>query len=149
MSMHQEVFYNEIEFATPQYDAAIRLRDEVLRKPLGLAFTEEQLAGEYDSWHLGAYNIDLDILACLVIKPLDEDIAKIRQVAVRPDLHKKGIGTKLSRFAESYVQQKGFKKVELNARKEAVDFYKRLGYKVQGKMFEEIGIPHYKMVKKL
>jgi hypothetical protein len=29
----------EIDFGTPEYDEAVRLRTDVLRKPLGLEFT--------------------------------------------------------------------------------------------------------------
>jgi len=39
--------------------------------------------------------------------------------------------------------------MELNARKNAVPFYKKLNYKTSGKEFMEIEIPHFKMVKTL
>jgi hypothetical protein len=34
-----------ITFGTPEYDEAVALRYEILRRPLGLHFTPEQLAG--------------------------------------------------------------------------------------------------------
>ena len=36
----------QVEFATPEYDETIALRYKILREPLGLEFTEEQLAAE-------------------------------------------------------------------------------------------------------
>jgi predicted GNAT family N-acyltransferase len=37
----------------------------------------------------------------------------------------------------------------LHARETAVPFYLKLGYEVVGGQFEEVGIPHFKMEKKL
>jgi predicted GNAT family N-acyltransferase len=39
--------------------------------------------------------------------------------------------------------------VVLHARETAVSFYKKLGYTKEGNVFEEVGIPHWKMTKPL
>ena len=39
--------YNEILFGTPDFDEALKLRYEVLRKPLNLDFVAEDIAKEY------------------------------------------------------------------------------------------------------
>jgi predicted GNAT family N-acyltransferase len=39
--------------------------------------------------------------------------------------------------------------MELNARETAVPFYEKLAYNTEGVRFEEVGIGHFKMTKKL
>jgi len=79
-----------IEFATPQFDVALRLRDQVLRKPLKMEFYPEDIA-----------------------------------------------------------RRNGCSKFELHARDTAVRFYEKMNYTTVGEKFTEVGIPHYKMEKKL
>ena len=139
----------EIEFGTPLYDSSVQLRDIILRRPLNLEFTQEQLASEYDSFHFAYLTKDYDMLGCLVMKPIDPDTVKMRQVAVRETSQKMGIGTALVAYAEKWAADRGFRQIELHARDKAIPFYLRLNYKKLGRPFKEVGITHYKMVKKL
>lgn len=41
-----------IEYGSPEYEAALALRDAVLGKPLGLSFSPEQLKAERHDHHL-------------------------------------------------------------------------------------------------
>jgi predicted GNAT family N-acyltransferase len=52
-------------------------------------------------------------------------------------------------FAENLARDRGMKKLVMHARKTAVGFYEKLGYKVTGEEFEEVTIPHYEMEKVL
>lgn len=139
----------EIEFGTPEYHESIVLRDAILRKPLNLEFTEEQLASEYDSHHLGIYDSQGTLIGCLVLKPIDKSIIKMRQVAIAESHQNKGYGQSLVRYSEIFAKDQGYKKMELNARITAIPFYNKLDYKQVGKQFEEVGIPHFKLVKSL
>jgi predicted GNAT family N-acyltransferase len=138
-----------VEFATPEYDQTVQLRDKILRKPLGLHFSEEQLAEEYADFHLAAFTHDWILRGCLVLTSKDEKTIKMRQVAVDEAVQKTGVGRQLVEASEILAQQKGFDTMELNARETAVPFYLKLNYAIQGEKFEEVGIPHFKMVKKL
>ncbi len=138
-----------IEFATPEYDQSVQLRDAILRKPLGLEFTVEYLAKEYNYHHLVAYNEQLQMVGCLILVPLENQIAKMTQVAVREDQQGKGIGTALVAAFENYALDLGFKEIVLNARDVAIPFYEKLDYKKEGKPFTEVSIKHYKMKKVL
>ena len=138
-----------IDFGTPEYDETVRLRDQVLRKPLGLEFTAEQLAKEYDSWHLVATDANGNLLACLVLVPQEAGAIKMRQVAVRPDVQGRGVGAALVKVSEQLAHDKGFQEMVLHARDTAVSFYQKLGYSIDGAQFTEVGIPHFKMQKKL
>lgn len=138
-----------IEFATPEYDASVALRYEVLRKPLGLEYTPEQLAAEWSDIHLAAFDATGEMVGILLLTPQNEREVKMRQVAVAPDWQGKGIGAALVAVSEEKAQSLGFQIITLHARETAVPFYLRLGYKSVGNRFEEVGIPHFKMEKEI
>ncbi len=139
----------QAEFATPHYDEMIRLRDRILRAPLGLAFTIKDLSVEYQYVHLGCYDDQSKLLGCCVLVDKGNGDLKMRQVAVDFPSQKMGVGTLLVEATEQYAQLNDFKKIVLSARKTAVPFYAKLAYKKRGKEFLEVGIPHFKMEKKL
>ena len=139
----------EVEFATPEYDDTVRLRYKILRLPLGLDFTAEQLAEEHNDFHLAAYDAAWILRGCLVLTPKDDNTLKMRQVAVDDTVQSKGIGSLLVQASEVFARAKGFDTMELNARETAVPFYLKLGYNTEGAAFEEVSILHFRMVKKL
>ncbi len=140
---------SQIEFATPEYDEAVHLRYEVLRRPLGLEFTPEQLAAEYADIHLAAFDAAGRITGYLCLTPVaGGQELKMRQVAIDPAWQGKGVGTQLVAASEELARQLGFQKMILHARETAVPFYLRLGYTIVGDRFEEVTIPHFKMEKK-
>lgn len=136
----------EIRHGTGAYDEAVALRDEVLRKPLGLRFFREELAGESDSFHL-AYRKDGKIVGCLVLRPLDERRVRMRQFAVAAEFQGKGVGRALVDFSEAFARDRGFVEVVLHAREAAVGFYGKMGYEVVGERFTEVTLPHFPMRK--
>ena len=139
----------QIEFATPQYDEMIQMRDRILRAPLNLEFSVKDLSEEYKDVHFGCYNEQAQLLGCCVLVDEGKGNLKMRQVAVDTPFQKSGVGKLLVEATEKYGQLNNFKKIVLNARKSAVPFYTKLAYKKNGKEFEEVGIPHFKMEKKL
>jgi predicted GNAT family N-acyltransferase len=73
--------------------------------------------------------------------------AKMRQVAVSPDRQGSGLGRELVLESEAWARRNGFAEIRLHARLNAVPFYERLGYHVEGDEFLEVGIPHFLMRK--
>jgi N-acetylglutamate synthase-like GNAT family acetyltransferase len=130
-----------------EYEESVALRHEVLRKPLGLSYDPAELAGEKDSFHL-ALREGLELVACLVLKPLDERCIKMRQLAVRESSQGKGFGRELVNHAESFAREQGYAEIFLHARETARGFYEKLGYQVEGNPFTEVGLPHLAMRKK-
>ncbi len=139
----------EIEFATPEYDETVGLRYKILRLPLNLDFTAEDLANEYTDIHLAAYDESWILRGCLVLTPKSKKVIKMRQVAVDSEVQSKGIGRAMVEKSEQLARSQGYEVMELNARDVAVPFYKKLDYQVVGDMFEEVSIPHFKMIKNL
>lgn len=135
-----------IDFATPEYDEAVSIRYDVLRKPLGLDFSIEQLQSEWADVHLVCYADNGEMLGCLVLSK-KENALKMRQVAVKERLRGSGVGKALVEAAETYAKTNGYEVILLNARSNAVSFYERLGYEIISDTFQEIGIDHKKMRK--
>lgn len=73
----------------------------------------------------------------------------MRQLAVTEHRQRKGIGSTLVVFSETYAKDLDFKEIILDARKTAIPFYERLGYKTQGEPFIQVTIPHMFMSKGL
>ena len=137
-----------IEHGSREYEETVALRDEVLRKPLGLSYDPAELAGEKDSFHF-ALREGTELVACLVLKPLDERYIKMCQLAVRESYQGKGVGRELVNYAESFAKGRGNEEIVLHARETARVFYEKLGYEAEGDSFTEVGLPHLAMRKKL
>lgn len=120
-----------------------------MREPIGLNFDENDLAKEYEDFHIAAYS-NSELVGILLLKPTENpEIVKMRQVAVANDWQGKGVGKAMVNFSEAFLTDKNFKKIELHARKTAVSFYLSLNYSIIGDLFYEVGIPHRKMEKTL
>lgn len=143
------VEYRLLEFGSPEQIDSVRLREAVLRIPLGMSFTQEELQAESDELHVAAIDEAGKLVGILLLKPVNEETLKMRQVAVRPDLQGKGIGKGLVHFAEELCRSRGIKWITLHAREPVVPFYEALGYMVDSGPFQEVGIPHFAMSRKL
>jgi predicted GNAT family N-acyltransferase len=137
-----------IDHGSAEYSQMVRLRDDILRKPLGLSFSQTELAREKDEILIGAFEDD-KLLGCCMLVNEEPGVVRLRQMAVSNNLQGKGIGRALMNFAENIARDRGFKKLTMHARKTAIGFYERLGYEVCGDEFQEVTIPHFVMEKKL
>ncbi|MBB3204510.1 hypothetical protein FHS27_000274 [Rhodopirellula rubra] len=138
----------EIEWCSPEYQSELELRHEVLRGPLGLKLTPEELDGEHAQMHFGVLEND-ELVATLVAQPQSSGVVQFRQMAVRTDQQRSGKGTELIKHCEEKIREQGFSEVQLDARQTCVPFYEKLGYQPVGDIFERITLKHQKMVKKL
>jgi N-acetylglutamate synthase-like GNAT family acetyltransferase len=93
------------------YERQVQIRREILRLPLNLDFTEEELALEANEYHLGAWDEDNNLVAVLSLKPLADNEIKMRQVAVKQSVQKSGIGKLLVLFAEQFALSKGYTRI--------------------------------------
>ena len=137
-----------IDHGTREYMQMVKLRDEILRRPLGLTFTPEDLEEEKEHLLIAAFE-DERILGCCMLVEESPDIVRLRQMAVLNDLQGKGIGKALMQFAENLARDRGYKVLMMHARKYAIGFYEKMGYKTSGDEFVEVTIPHFVMEKKL
>jgi N-acetylglutamate synthase-like GNAT family acetyltransferase len=138
----------QIDHGTPQYNQMVQLRNQMLRQPLGLSFTEEELASEKNDILIGAFDED-DMLGCCVLTPLDNSTVRLRQMAVHGSLQGKGIGASIMAFAENLARDKGYNKIIMHARDTAMGFYEKLGFRITSDEFREVNLPHHIMEKSL
>ncbi len=136
----------EISFQSRWYAQACVLRNQVLRLPLGLDLQSEDLSPESEYLHFGIVQ-DGQLIACVLAVPLDSRRAKLRQMAVSGECQGQGIGRRLVESVEDCLVQQGFQVVELDARREAIGFYEKLGYIPKGDEFISVTIPHQRMTK--
>lgn len=137
-----------IDHGSREYQQMVQLRNDILRRPLGLQFTPEELEKEKEEILIGAFEEEKMLGCCMLIKE-DPASVRLRQMAVLNNLQGKGIGRALMQFAENIARDRGFHKITMHARKTAVGFYEKLGYRVSGQEFEEVTIPHFTMEKLL
>lgn len=138
----------EIEWCSPEYQSALELRHEVLRAPLGLKLTAEELDGEHGQLHFGVLDDEGDdLIATLAARPLSTSRVQLRQMSVRPDRQSSGVGRFLIEYCETNLRERGFRAITLQARVTAVPFYEKLGYEAIGEIFEEVTLKHQEMTK--
>jgi predicted GNAT family N-acyltransferase len=137
-----------IEFQSIDYYQALALRDRVLRAPLGLFFSGEDIRAEHPYTHFGLFEESL-LLATAQLVSSENGVYKMRQVAVNPDSQNQGLGSKLVHYLEQWVLAQNGNQLVLHARTTAVPFYLKLEYQCEGLEFMEVGIPHFRMHKRL
>lgn len=134
-----------IDYGTVQYQQMIDLRNEILRVPLGMLLTEEDVSADKENILIGAFEDEKMLGCCMLVK--EPGIILLRQMAVKNDLQGKGIGRALMNFAETIARDIGYKEIAMYARVNAIGFYEKLGYKAQGDEFIKLTIPHVIMKK--
>jgi ribosomal protein S18 acetylase RimI-like enzyme len=135
-----------ITFGSKAYNEAVNLRYKILRKPLGLKYSIEQLSDEKYQIHIAAF-VDNKIIGTLLLQKLNDQTIKMRQVAIDINYQKKGVGQQLVGYAETFAKEHKYHKILLHARKSALRFYLKLNYQIISEEFTEVGLPHYKMQK--
>ena len=140
--------FSIVQHNSKQYESTVALRDRILRQPLGLKFSAEQLAAESTDIHLAGL-IDDQVRACCVFTEKDEGWFRICQIAVDVEFQRQGYGKQLMNFVHDHVESLGGKRVFCHSRDVAVPFYSHLGYRSVGDYFELVTIQHVRMEKDL
>ena len=138
----------QIDHGRKDYKQMIRLRHLILREPLGLGFTEEELEKEKENILIASFDED-EMLGCCMLTHIENKTLQLRQMAVPDKLQGKGIGASIMSFAENLARDKGYHKIIMHARDTAVGFYEKFGYKIKGNSFSEVNLTHHIMEKKL
>ena len=124
-------------FDSDGYRACLELRRVVLREPLGLDWSEVDLAEEERERQFGLWDGE-EVVACLSIRPLEPGRVKLRQMAVRFDRQGGGVGRALVSGVLELLRGEDVAEVELHAREPVLDFYRKLGFEAVGKGFLEV-----------
>jgi len=138
----------QIDHGSKEYKQVIALRYAILRQPLGLSFSNEELDREKDNIHIAAFEEE-DLLGCCMLTKINNNTLQLRQMAVKDNLQRKGIGASIIVFAENISRDRGYRTIMMHARDTAIGFYEKFGYKIKGEPFIEINLSHHIMEKKL
>lgn len=137
-----------VGFDSDFYRQCLKLRERVLRQPLGLSLSSDDTAGEEQQYHYAIVN-GQQVLACVILQPQNEQTISLRQMAVEPEFQGQGLGQRLVRVAENHSRAAGYKQLHMDARCSAEPFYKKLDYETEGERYLKVGIEHIKMKKRL
>lgn len=136
----------EITYDSPDYRAALELRQQILRRPLGLDLYAQDLSVEANEWHFGLKEQD-ELIATVTLRPDGPGRVRLRQMAVAPSHQGQNLGRQLIEQVEPIARDRGIAEITLHARCEAEGFYTRLGYTRVGDEFMEVGVRHVEMRK--
>lgn len=132
------------------YLDALRIRQAVFVKEQKVPHTVEIDDKEAYCLHFVYYNESNHAVATCRLLP-DEKYSKVilQRMAVLPSYRQLGIGRKLLTYVLDFSQKQGFKNLYLHAQLTAVPFYESLNFTPFGDSFQEAGITHLHMKKKL
>ncbi len=144
--MDQETI-TSVGFDSQLMRGALDLRREVFVDEQGVPPEIEVDDEDAKAVHLVA-TIGERVVATLRITPMGT-ADKIGRVAVRRELRGTGIGSRLVERAMRLISEKGGRDIVLHAQIQTIDFYRRLGYREEGEVEMDAGIPHIWMRKRL
>lgn len=111
-------------------------------------FIDEQLVPESDEWD-DDDAVSVHALATLNREPVGTGRlnpgGKIGRIAVKAVLRGRGIGTLILRQLLHEAYHRGIREPYLHAQVQAVPFYEKLGFRIEGDVFDEAGISHVRM----
>jgi GNAT superfamily N-acetyltransferase len=142
--LFMKIEFREVPFGSAEYKDLLYIRNEVLRRPIGMELRPKDIATDDKEFHLGAFD-NGKAIGCVLLRPLSDECIQLRQMAVLGSHRGQNIGAKLVQFAEDFSRQKKYKTIETRARKTAEGFYKKLGYTSHAEKFED---EHTLMMKK-
>jgi predicted GNAT family N-acyltransferase len=137
----------EVQATDPLMSAVYALRHDVFVVEQGVPEELEVDEDDKVAAHLAALS-DGRVIGTLRILRLGRT-AKIGRMAVSASSRKNGIGRQLMEFAAATVSRRGAEEIILGAQLTACEFYKRLGYVEEGAVFDDGGLPHVMMRKRL
>lgn len=135
-----------VDFDSPEYHETLKLRNEVMRKPLGLTLSADDVKFDHKRTHIAGYFNDNLICACS-LGIFHQKICHIFSFCVKQEYQNQGIGRQLMSYAEKYAQDKGVQRLYLEGRKAASPFYSKCGFVKCGHEYIDMNIVHQDMRK--
>lgn len=124
------------------------LRHAVFCVEQGVPAELERDALDGSARHLVAVAEDGAVVACCRL--VDEGRrVRLGRMAVATTHRGRGVGARLLALAHEVARATGAREVELHAQITARDFYARAGYVAEGEVFEDAGIDHVLMRRRL
>lgn len=134
---------------------ALAIREIVFIEEQSVPESLERDAEDAQAFHVlamaGKHAIGTGRLVVLPQPPAGEtgQWGRVGRMAVLQSNRKGGTGSKLLAALEDEARKRKMTGILLHAQLSAMEFYKRHGYEPHGAVFEEAGMPHLEMKKKL
>ncbi|RIJ37353.1 GNAT family N-acetyltransferase [Pontibacter oryzae] len=140
-----------IEPATPeQFEQYYRLRYQTLRAPWGQPEGSERVDDDASAIHAMLVNEAGEAIGVCRLHLNTPQEGQLRFMGIRADQQGKCLGDQLLAYLEERARNLGATRIMLQARDNAVNFYRRNGYEVHEKTYLLFGtIQHYSMGKPL
>lgn len=140
-----ETRYQFITPSDPLFQQVRSLRYRIMREPLGIPYSADWDDLEAGASHLVAVSDGSVIGYGRVI--VRSDGAQIRHMCVSETLRGGGVGSGLVHNLVERARKQGAQVIWLNARFNALDFYRKLGFVETSAFFnsEETSLPHKRM----
>lgn len=125
----------KIATTNQQFNSILKLRYEVLRKPWSQ--TIESATDQLEEKSINAFiqNNKGVFIACGRLQENENKIGQIRFMAVEQNYQGKGLGKLIITSLEEKAKELKLNKIQLQARENAVSFYKNNGYVMIEKTF--------------
>jgi predicted GNAT family N-acyltransferase len=122
--------------------AALELvRRRVFIEEQGVPEPDEWDAADLEAWHLLAETPDREPVGTGRM----DRTGKIGRIAVLPQWRGAGLGRRIVLRLVNHATESGYGSVYLHAQTAAENFYRGLGFRAEGPVFDEAGIPHVRM----
>lgn len=136
------------DWAALGHDAAA-VRTAVFVEEQGIAPEEEWDAADQSAWHAVVSNRLGQPVGTGRLLQDGAGVGRIGRMAVLRPLRGAGIGEAVIEALENAARARGDRELRLSAQRSAEGFYRRLGYVPYGAPFEEVGIAHIGMARRL
>lgn len=139
-------------------EAAYAVRHDVFVSEQGVPVALERDAADETADHLVAYDDDHPVGAGrLVVEPAGFEgtdpglgqVGHLGRLAVRPEARGARLGAALVVAIEEQARKRGLAVMALSSQTYAIPFYERLGYVAHGEEFDDAGLPHRWMTRRL
>ncbi|MBK7310923.1 MAG: GNAT family N-acetyltransferase [Sphingobacteriaceae bacterium] len=136
---------------TPEeIEKILELRFKILREPWGQSKESSSDGHEDTSQNAFVEDDKGNVIACGRLQTNDANTGQVRYMAVANGMQGKGLGKLVLKTLEEKAKELGLKKIELQARENALEFYKANNYLLKEKTHLLFGVvQHYLMEKEL
>jgi len=139
-----------IQVKTAEQQQAVRMiRERVFVEEQGVPRNLEYDTHDETAIHLLVLDEMNRPVATGRTRPYDEQRMKLERVATLAATRGKGYGGELMRAMERVARREGRTILTLGAQVQAIPFYQGLGYAIVSDEFDDAGIPHRTMEKKI
>lgn len=130
-----------------EFKEAFAIRLKVFVEEQNVPVEEEHDHYDETATHFGGF-LNNKMIATARVVIVDQE-GKIGRMAVLKEHRGSGAGLSLLNFIVNYCQEIGLKDAHLSSQIHALGFYEKAGFVAEGGIYDDAGIPHRTMRKKL